>query len=134
MFATLRKEYQFTIAKVSKRKPTIVCWGEMAFRSNAFILHISGQPLEIVKHELEAAYKAHLSHGKVHMYSNSKTNAGTMLTTMTESILESNNISGDVSVLTGDAGIMMKMFLMAALCGKLVEAHHDPSRGGWCDL
>ena len=107
MSATLRKEYQATLEKISKKKPTIVCWGEMSRRNIAFIVHILGQPSSGIRRLLSAAYKEHRSR-KVLLYSNSKTNAETTLTSVAESVLDEHNIIGDVIALTGDCGIMMK--------------------------
>ena len=118
MSATLRLEYQRTFENISKQKPTIVCWGEMARRSIAFIVHIFGSPTAGIKRFLSAAYKDHQS-CKVLLYSNSKTNAETSLTNVAQLVLDKHHIAGDAIALTGDSGIMMKTFLMAAFCGEI---------------
>ena len=59
------------------------------------------------------AYELHHS-WKVLLYSNSKTNAETTLTKGAEDVLDGQNIIGDVIALTGDCGIMMETFMMAA--------------------
>ena len=69
-----------------------------------------------IKRVLSAAYKVHQSH-KVLLYTNSKTNAKTTLTSVTESVLDKHKITGDVIALTGDCGIMTETFLMADFCG-----------------
>ena len=61
MSVTHRKEYQSTIAKISKRRSAIVCWGKMAHHSIAFIVRTFGQPAASVKRDLGVAYKEHPS-------------------------------------------------------------------------
>ena len=53
MSATLQKECQATIEKLSKKKPTIICWGEMSRQNTVFILHIFGQPATGIKRYLK---------------------------------------------------------------------------------
>ena len=90
----------------------------MARRNIAFVVHIFGSPSANIKRFLFAAYKDHQSR-KVLLYSNSKTNAETTLTHVAESVLDNHHNAGDVIALTGDCGIMMKTFLMAAFCGNV---------------
>ena len=81
-----------------------------------FIVHIFGQPSVGIKRKLSEACKTNRSR-KLLLYTNSKTNIETTLTLVAESVLGEENIIGDVVALTGDCGITMKTFLMAAFCG-----------------
>ena len=121
MSATLRQEYQNTITKLSKRlfrRPTIVCWGPMTRRNIKFGVHIFGSPSAAIKRELQSVYETDRD-AKVIVYTNSKLNAEGTLTNIAQSIIDSiAELTGVAIALTGDCGIMMKTFLMAAFCGK----------------
>ncbi|KAL7539694.1 hypothetical protein ACHAXR_009496 [Thalassiosira sp. AJA248-18] len=124
MSATLRNECQDTITKITKRNPTVVCWGNMDRRNITFSVHIYGQPSSAIKRELSKIYKDNAK-CKVLIYTNSKTNAETTLTNLSEAVLKGLHIVGDVIALTGDCGIMMKSYLMAAFCGRSDEDEND---------
>ena len=47
------------------------------------------------------------------------------MTPSAEKVLDSLSIEGEVMPLTGDCGIMQKVFLMAAFCGKATYDNED---------
>ena len=121
MSATLREDCQSTITKLSRRMfkaPTIVVWGGMARRNIRFGVHIFGSPSAAIKRELADIY-ANNREAKVLLYTNSKAIAEGTLTKMAQTFIDSiAELTGVAIALTGDCGIMMKTFLMAAFCGK----------------
>ncbi|KAL7526440.1 hypothetical protein ACHAXR_003455 [Thalassiosira sp. AJA248-18] len=124
MSATLRNEYQDTITKLNKKKPTVVCWGNMSRRNISITVDVKGQPSTAIKRELTRLYKEDKGR-KVLIYTNSKSNAETTLTNQSEAVLADLHITADVIALTGDCGIMMKSYLMAAFCGDSDGASND---------
>ncbi|KAL7535523.1 hypothetical protein ACHAXR_006542 [Thalassiosira sp. AJA248-18] len=124
MSATLRQDYQDTIQKLSKRKPTVISWGKMDRRNISFAVNVFGQPSSAIKRELFRLYRDNNGR-KVLIYTNSKTNAETTLTSLAEDVMSELNIDGEVIALTGDCGIMMKSYIMAAFCGQCDDDQDD---------
>ena len=103
MSATLRQEYQATIEKIPKQKPTIVCCGEMARRNIAFIGHLCGAPSAGIRSVVSQAYTQHPPQ-KTLVCTNSNTNTETTLTSLAASMLIDHTITGAVIALPGECG------------------------------
>jgi len=74
---------------------------------------ICGNTTSGIRRELNSLYQSRKDR-KVLIYTNSKENAERMLTTTVQQVLD---VDCNVVAFTGDCGIMMKSYLMAAFCG-----------------
>ena len=137
MSATFRKIDQRTCVRYLGQEPGKVIWTEMSRRRIFFDVQISGNPSASVRSSLKVDYQTHLSDAnnnnsnesgrpmKVIIYTNSKKKAEESLTPSAEKVLDSLGIEGEVMPLTGDCGIMQKVFLMAAFCGDATYNNED---------
>ena len=111
----------YLIWKTGEGKPMVITF---AVALRMIKIHICGQPSAAIKRELSFVYQCH-RHWKVLIYSNSKTNVETTLTSLSEAVLESKSIEREFIPPIGDCGIMMKSYLMAEFCGNDPDENSD---------
>ena len=117
MSATFRQADQDVVSSLLGTKPDSVFWLGMDRRRICIDVVVSGNPISSIRSSLTNDYNDNHTQ-KVIIYTNSKKKAEESLVTSCEAVLEKLNIEGEVMPLTGDCGIMQKVFLMAAFCGE----------------
>ena len=116
MSGTLPKDEQTKLITVGGQKPTVVLHGLMGRRRIFIGVDAVGQPASGIRRCIMTDYKSNPTR-KVIINSHSKRAAERTFTSLAESTLETLQISANVMALTGDCGIMMKVFLMACFSG-----------------
>jgi superfamily II DNA helicase RecQ len=113
MSATFRREDQQSLFDLLKLEPTFVAWTDMNRRRIFFDVQVSGNPLLSIKSSLEFDFRTNPDI-KAIVYTNSKRKAEESISPMAIKVLESSGVDGEVMALTGDSGLMEKMFIMEA--------------------
>jgi hypothetical protein len=111
MLAIFRQSDQDVISKLFGKKPAMLMWLELSRCRIHFDFVITGNPILSVTSALKQDYK-YVTTMKSIVYSNSKRQAVGMIAKVCESVLEQNNINGNVLPLTGDDGLKNKVFIM----------------------
>jgi hypothetical protein len=123
MSATFRREDQDALSTHLGMQPTYVEWTDMDRRRIFFDVQVSGSPATSIRTSVDFDYKTDRNI-KTIVYTNSKRKAEETLAPMAEKILETHGIDGEVLPLTGDSGIMEKMFIMEGFA-KPFDAEYD---------
>jgi hypothetical protein len=111
MSATFRQSDQDVITKLFGKKPDMATWLELSRHCIHFDVIITGNPSLSVTSALKQDHK-HATTMKSIFYTNSKRQAVGPIAKACKLVLESNNIDGEVLFLTGDNGLMNKVFIM----------------------
>ncbi len=129
MSATFTIVDQHAFNSLIGRLPTMAIWGDMSRRNISFNVTIAGQPLNrFCKDWIDIATKQPTKQSLV--YSNSAQNCDVaILNRLSHARTKVTMNNGKFMSLTGDCGMMLKSFMMAAFCG---DVHDDNLPRIWC--
>ncbi len=121
MSATFPIADQQEFNKLIGRLPTVVMWGEMARRNISFSVDVAGDPIHAFSKDWIQKPGAHPTRQSL-VYSNSaKSCNGSILNKLANARKCLPPTDGVFLSITGDCGIMLKTYLMAAFAGEATE-------------
>jgi superfamily II DNA helicase RecQ len=126
MSATFTISDQASFNKLIRRQPTMVFWGDMNRRNITFNVQVAGNPTHLLMSDWTKVAATETPQQSI-VYSNSAMACDDVLiprlTSTARSKIPFNH--GVFLALTGDCGLMLKWYLMAAFCRGTSDANED---------